>query len=73
MNVNLTLTKDYRKNDCLAPQKTNPTQTQFLQKPKSLAKKSGQTHNHEVTEFVFQEAMNLDTMAVVHFAISPGK
>ena len=25
MNVNLTLTKDYRKNDCLAPQK----QTQF--------------------------------------------
>ena len=24
MNVNLTLTKDYRKNDCLAPQKTNP-------------------------------------------------
>jgi len=24
MNVNLTLTKDYRKNDCLAAQKTNP-------------------------------------------------
>ncbi len=32
MNVNLTFTKDYRKNDCLAPQKTNPIQTQF---PKS--------------------------------------
>ncbi len=29
MNVNLTLTKDYRKNDCLASQKTNPIQTQF--------------------------------------------
>jgi len=28
MNVNLTITKDYRKNDCLAPQKTNPIQTQ---------------------------------------------
>jgi len=28
MNVNLTLTKDYRKNDCLASQKTNPIQTQ---------------------------------------------
>ncbi len=28
MNVNLTLTKDYRKNDCLATQKTNPIQTQ---------------------------------------------
>ncbi len=28
MNVNLTLTKDYRKKDCLAPQKTNPIQTQ---------------------------------------------
>ncbi len=25
MNVNLTLTKDYRKNDCLTAQKTNPT------------------------------------------------
>jgi hypothetical protein len=29
MNVNLTLTKDYRKNDCLAAQKTNPKQTQL--------------------------------------------
>jgi len=29
MNVNLTLTKDYRKNDCLADQKTNPKQSQF--------------------------------------------
>ena len=43
MNVNLTLTKDYRKNDCLAAQKTNPIQTQFFQRPKSLAKKPGHT------------------------------
>ncbi len=28
MNVNSLITKDYRKNDCLAPQKTNPKQTQ---------------------------------------------
>ena len=28
MNVSLTLTKDYIKNDCLAAQKTNPIQTQ---------------------------------------------
>jgi len=45
MNVNLTLTKDYRKNDCFADQKTNPIQTQFLQRPKSLAKKSGHTRS----------------------------
>ena len=43
MNVNLTLTKDYRKNDVFAAQKTNPIQTQFLQRPKSLAGKSGHT------------------------------
>jgi len=50
MNVNLTLTKDYRKNDCLAAQKTNPKQTQFLQRPKSLAKKSGHTLPESVEE-----------------------
>jgi len=58
MNVNLTLTKDYRKNDCLAAQKTNPIQTQSnpvlsavewanfrkaKMNVKSLAKKSGHT------------------------------
>jgi hypothetical protein len=47
MNVNLTLTKDYRKNDCLAAQKTNPKQTQFLQRPKSLAGKSGHTRERK--------------------------
>jgi len=26
------------------PKKTNPIQTQFLQRPKSLARKSGHTH-----------------------------
>jgi len=30
-------------------------------------------YNHEVTEFAFQEAVNLDTMDVVNFAISPCK
>jgi hypothetical protein len=29
MNVNLTITKDYRKNDCLAAQKTNPNKPNF--------------------------------------------
>jgi len=29
MNLNLTLTKDYRKNDCLAAQKTNPNKPNF--------------------------------------------
>jgi hypothetical protein len=47
MNVNSLITKDYRKNDCLAAQKTNPIQTQFLRKAKmnlkSLAGKSGHT------------------------------
>ena len=28
MNANIFITKDYRKNDCLAAQKTNPIQTQ---------------------------------------------
>jgi hypothetical protein len=30
-------------------------------------------YNHKATEFAFQEAVNLDTMNVVHFAISPCK
>ena len=34
MNVNSLITKDYRKNDVFAAQKTNPIQTQFLQRPK---------------------------------------
>ncbi len=44
MNVNLTLTKDYKKTMFSQPKKTNPIQTQFLQRPKSLARKSGHTH-----------------------------
>ena len=31
MNANIFITKDYRKNDCLASQKTNPIQTQSCQ------------------------------------------
>jgi hypothetical protein len=58
MNVNLTLTKDYRKNDCLAAQKTNPIQTQFLQRPKSLAGKSG----HTLSERIFAKYLNLGTI-----------
>jgi len=49
MNVNLTLTKDYRKNDVFAAQKTNPIQTQFRKakmNKKSLAKKPGHTPTH---------------------------
>jgi len=34
MNVNLTLTKDYRKKMISQSEKTNPIQTQFLQRPK---------------------------------------
>jgi len=41
MNVNLTFTKDYRKNDCLAAQKTNPIQTQF---------KPNQTQSNPISE-----------------------
>jgi len=47
MNVNLTLTKDYRKNDYLAAQKnkpkTNPISSKAKMSLKSLAKKSGNT------------------------------
>jgi hypothetical protein len=56
MNVNLTLTKDYRKNDCLADQKTNPIQSQFLQRPKSLAKKTGHTRLAGVLKIVCKNA-----------------
>jgi len=34
MNINSFITKGYRKNDDFASQKTNPIQTQFLQRPK---------------------------------------
>jgi len=30
-------------------------------------------YNHYATEFAFKKAINLDTMAVVHFAISACK
>ncbi len=43
MNVNLYFIEDYRKKDVFADQKTNPKQSQFLQRPKSLARKSGHT------------------------------
>jgi hypothetical protein len=48
MNVNLTLTKDYRKNDVFAAQKTNPNKANFRKAKmnlKSLAKKSGHTRS----------------------------
>ncbi len=34
MNVNSLITKDYRKKDDFSAKKTNPIQSQFLQKPK---------------------------------------
>jgi hypothetical protein len=51
MNVNAFLQKDYENKTAFRPKKTNPTcselvepiQTQFLQRPKSLAGKSGHT------------------------------
>jgi hypothetical protein len=33
----------------------------------------GRDYNHYAIEFAFKKAMNLDTMAVVHFAISACK
>ena len=41
INVNLTLTKDYRKNYCFASQKTNPIQTQSLKGQNRLPKNPG--------------------------------
>ncbi len=61
MNVNLTLTKDYRKNDCLAPQKTNPNKPNLRKAKmnlKSLAGKSGHTHS----ERIFAKYLNLGTI-----------
>ncbi len=43
MNVNAFLQKDYENETALRPKKTNPKQSQFLQRPKSLAGKSGHT------------------------------
>ncbi len=37
MNVNTFLQKDYENEPPSGPKKTNPKQTQFLQRPKSLA------------------------------------
>jgi hypothetical protein len=39
--------------------KTNPIQTQFLQRPKSLAGKSG----HTLSERIFAKYLNLGTIA----------
>jgi len=44
MNANIFITKDYRKNDCLAAQKTNPIQTQF--RKTEMNKKFGHTPTH---------------------------
>ncbi len=41
MNVNLYVIEDYENEPPSGPKKTNPKQTQFLQRPTSLAKKSG--------------------------------
>jgi len=46
MNVNAFLQKDYENEPPSGPKKTNPIQTQFLQRPKSLARKSGHTRVH---------------------------
>jgi len=44
MNVNAFLQKDYDNITAHRPKKTNPKQRQFLQRLKSLAKKSSHTH-----------------------------
>ncbi len=44
MNVNLYVIEDYENEPPSGPKKTNPKQTQFLQRPTSLAKKSGHSH-----------------------------
>lgn len=38
---------------------------------KKLLKDDQMYYDHKGIEFAFQEAVNLDTMAVVHFAICP--
>jgi len=43
MNANTFLQKDYDNVTAHRTKKTNPKQTQFLQRPKSLAKKSSHT------------------------------
>jgi hypothetical protein len=45
MNANAFSQKDYENETTFRPKKTNPIQTQFLQRPKSLAGKSGHTRN----------------------------
>ena len=46
MNVNAFLQKDYENEPPSGPKKTNPKQSQFLQRPKSLAKKSRHTRKN---------------------------
>ena len=50
MNVNAFLQKDYENEPPSGLEKTNPIQTQFLQRPKSLAGKSGHTLPESVEE-----------------------
>jgi len=45
MNANIFIAKDYENETAFRPKKTNPKQTQFLQRPKLLAGKSGHTRS----------------------------
>ncbi len=83
MNVNSLITMDYENkfNWTIGQNKpnSNPIKPNLVrrrripERPKSLARKSGHTHNHYAIEFAFKKAMNLNTMAVSHFAISACK
>ncbi len=54
MNANIFITKDYENEPPSGPKKTNPKQSQFLQRPKSLAKKSGHTLSTGVARKLLQ-------------------
>ncbi len=59
MNVNAFLQKDYENEPPSGPKKqtqTNPIQTQFFQRPKSLAKKSGHTRQFLPAFFIAGKA-----------------
>ncbi len=46
MNVNLYIIEDYKNEPPSGPKKTNPKQTQFLQRPKSVSNKCGRTQEY---------------------------
>ncbi len=66
MSANLYVLKDYENETTFRPKKTNPNKAcpersrmgQFLQRPKSLAGKSGHTHS----ERIFAKNLNLGTI-----------